>query len=54
VGAFILITMGGRLPRAIAGIIGTGSVGGAALITLLMDLNFFLPRLHSTRLLGIG
>jgi len=40
VGAFILITMGRRLPRAAVSIIGAGSVGVAALITILIGFEF--------------
>ncbi len=39
-GAFILITMGGRLPRTAVSIIGAGTVGVAALITLLIGFEF--------------
>jgi len=40
VGAFILITMGGRLPRTVVSIIGAGTIGVAALITLLIGFEF--------------
>src|SRR5688572_15098251 len=40
VGAFILITMGGRLPRTFVSIIGAGTIGVAALITLLIGFEF--------------
>jgi NADH-quinone oxidoreductase subunit L len=39
-GALILILTRGNLPRAIAGIVGTGSVGLAALLTILIGLDF--------------
>ena len=40
VGAFILITMGGRLPRTVVSIIGAGTIGVAALITVLIGFEF--------------
>jgi NADH-quinone oxidoreductase subunit L len=39
-GAFILIVFGSRLPKSIAGIIGTGTIGTAALITILVGIDF--------------
>jgi NADH-quinone oxidoreductase subunit L len=39
-GALILILTRGNLPRAIAGIVGTGSVGLAALLTILIGFDF--------------
>jgi NADH-quinone oxidoreductase subunit L len=40
VGAFILITTGGRLPRTAVSVIGAGTVGVAALITFLIGFEF--------------
>ena len=40
VGAFILITMGTRLSRGVVSIIGAGTVGVAALMTILIGLEF--------------
>ena len=40
VGAFILITMGTRLSRAVVSIIGAGTVGAAAIVTILIGLEF--------------
>lgn len=39
-GALILIVTQGNLPRAVAGVVGSGSVGMAAVVTLLVALDF--------------
>src|SRR5687767_6175785 len=39
-GAFILIVMAGKLSRSLSAIIGSGSVGLAALVTILIGLDF--------------
>ena len=39
-GALILILTGGNLPRGIAGAVGAGSVGLAALVTILIGSEF--------------
>lgn len=43
-GAFILITIGGRLSRPLIAVIGSGSVGASALITILVAFSFISDR----------
>lgn len=49
VGALILVTMGSKLSRAVAAVIGCGSIGLAALITILVGVDFLSSSVDSYR-----
>lgn len=48
-GALILVTMGSRLPRTAAAVVGCGSIGLAALITILVGIDFLSSSVGSYR-----
>jgi len=48
-GALILIVTGGKIPRSLAGLIGAGSIGISALITILVGVDFLSSPAESFR-----
>lgn len=52
IGALILVTMGSRIPRGISATVGAGSIGLAALITLLVGSDFLSSGLPFYRMLA--
>src|SRR5689334_16052231 len=48
-GGLVLITLGSRFPRSVSGLIGAGSVGLAAVITLIVGFDFLSSHQESYR-----